>query len=74
MPAKASCFAGLISPVTMPMTWPSRFSSGPPELPGFTAASNWIKPSIFTSLPVGLNVRSNPEMTPALIEPARPSG
>ena len=36
---------GLASAVTMPTTWPSRFSSGPPELPGFTAASNWISPS-----------------------------
>ena len=25
------------------MTWPSRLNSGPPELPGFTAASVWMK-------------------------------
>ncbi len=31
-------------PSTMPITWPSRLSSGPPELPGLTAASIWIKP------------------------------
>ena len=28
----------------MPMTCPSRSSNGPPELPGLTAASIWIKP------------------------------
>ena len=26
----------------MPITWPFRFTSGPPELPGFTAASVWM--------------------------------
>ena len=35
---------GLASPVTIPITWPSRFRSGPPELPGLTAASNWTSP------------------------------
>ena len=29
-------------PVTMPTTRPPMSTSGPPELPGFTAASNWI--------------------------------
>ena len=28
----------------MPITCPPRLSSGPPELPGLTAASNWISP------------------------------
>src|SRR5436190_1626987 len=32
--------------VFMPMTWPREFSSGPPELPGFTAASVWMIPLI----------------------------
>ena len=43
-PTKKACWAGLARPVTMPMTWPSRLSSGPPLLPGFTAASNWMRP------------------------------
>ncbi len=29
----------------MPTTSPSRLNSGPPELPGFTAASVWMKPT-----------------------------
>ena len=41
---KTSCFVGLISAVTIPTTWPSRLTSGPPELPGLTAASTWIRP------------------------------
>lgn len=31
-----------IMAVVMPTTWPSPFSSGPPELPGLMGASNWI--------------------------------
>jgi hypothetical protein len=34
----------------MPMTWPLRFSSGPPELPGLMAASVWIAPSMAAPL------------------------
>ena len=45
MPTKKRCPVGLASAVTMPTTWPCRFSNGPPELPGLTAASNWISPS-----------------------------
>src|SRR5262249_51896266 len=44
MPANASWLVGLTSAVTMPMPCPARFTSGPPELPGFTAASNWMSP------------------------------
>ena len=44
MPTKTSSLVGLMSAVTMPTTWPSRLSSGPPELPGLTAASTWIRP------------------------------
>ena len=40
MPTKASSRPGLASAVTIPTTCPPRFSSGPPELPGLTAASN----------------------------------
>jgi len=41
---KTSCFVGLTSAVTMPTTRPFRSSSGPPEFPGLTAASTWIRP------------------------------
>ena len=44
MPAKSSTPAGLAIPVTIPTTWPWRLTSGPPEFPGLTAASNWISP------------------------------
>ena len=44
MPMKKPCCDGLASAVTMPTTWPLRLSSGPPELPGLTAASNWMRP------------------------------
>ena len=43
-------------------------------MPGLTAASNWIKPSSVGPPFAGVNVRSNPEMTPALIEPANLNG
>ena len=36
--------AGSAMETTMPMTSPLALSSGPPELPGLTAASNWIRP------------------------------
>jgi hypothetical protein len=32
--------------VSAPITSPARLRSGPPELPGFGAASVWITPSI----------------------------
>ena len=44
MPANASSPAGSAMDTTMPMTSPLASSSGPPELPGFTDASNWISP------------------------------
>src|SRR5947209_5246071 len=43
-PLNAGCPVGFTRPVTMPTTSPSLFTSGPPEDPGFTAASNWIRP------------------------------
>src|SRR5207244_2418552 len=43
-PLNAGCPVGLTSPVTIPTTSPSRFTSGPPEDPGFTAAPNWMSP------------------------------
>ena len=43
MPTKSVWSLGLARPVTMPTTWPALLSSGPPELPGLTAASNWMR-------------------------------
>jgi hypothetical protein len=57
----------------MPTTWPSRLSSGPPELPGLTAASTWIRP--VRVCPLGsVNDRPSAETTPELIESASPNG
>ena len=39
IPMKTFCSVGFTIPVTMPTTSPLRFSSGPPEFPGLTAAS-----------------------------------
>ena len=44
MPANASSPAGAAIETTMPMTSPCTSSSGPPELPGLTDASNWMSP------------------------------
>ena len=44
MPANASSPSGVASETTMPMTRPCASSSGPPELPGLTDASNWMRP------------------------------
>jgi hypothetical protein len=57
----------------MPITWPLRLRSGPPELPGFTAASNWIMPPMDFPLESGKE-RLRPEMTPVVIDPTRPRG
>src|SRR5206468_3589140 len=65
MPMKAPFLDGLASAVTIPTTCARRLSNGPPELPGLTAASNWIRPC--SVLPCGaLTVRSRPETTPAV--------
>ena len=53
IPTKKSCLAGLASAVTMPTTCPARLSSGPPLLPGLTAASNWMRPVSVCRRPVG---------------------
>jgi hypothetical protein len=51
---------------TMPMTLPAASSTGPPELPGFSAASVWI--AWATVKPLGaLIVRSSPETMPVLM-------
>ena len=46
-----------MSAVTMPTTRPSRSSSGPPELPGLTAASTWMRP-VCTLLGLGVAERA----------------
>src|SRR5439155_1523431 len=58
----------------MPMTFPSMFSSGPPELPGLIEASVWMKsvnvrPSSFDG-----TERPSAETTPVVTEPLRPNG
>ena len=60
MPANASWPSGSASATTMPTTRPRLSSSGPPELPGLTAASNWMSP---VHLPLSVSaVRSSPEI------------
>ena len=50
----------------MPSTSPAALSSGPRELPGFSAASVWI--AWATVKPFGASmVRSTPETMPALM-------
>ena len=44
MPANASWPSGGASETTTPMMRPCASSSGPPELPGLTDASNWMSP------------------------------
>ena len=67
MPMKKPLRDGLARAVTIPITCPPRLSSGPPELPGLTAASNWIRPC--NVLPSFASVeRSRPEMTPDVSE------
>ena len=58
----------------MPTTSAVAVDSGPPELPGLTAASNWIRPCRTWSLSGTLERAVEPEMTPALIEPYSPNG
>ena len=46
MPMKVPASVGLASATTMPATCPRSLISGPPELPGLTAASNWMSPEM----------------------------
>src|SRR5262245_8996841 len=66
-PRKKPVRDGLAREGTIRITGPPRLSSGPPELPGLTAASNWMRPRkvlpSFTSTD-----RSRPEMTPDVSE------
>ena len=57
--------------VLMPTTSPSRFTSGPPLLPGLMAASVWMKFSYSASL---TSVRPRAETIPAVTEYFNPNG
>jgi hypothetical protein len=64
-------WAEAITAVLMPTTWPARFRSGPPELPGLMAASVWMNdsypacPREFRMIPA---FRPVAEMIPAVAE------
>ncbi len=58
--------------VVMPMTSPRELSSGPPELPGLTAASVWMASSM--GLPCGPRMERMAEMMPRVMVPLRPKG
>ena len=57
----------------MPTTWPPELSSGPPELPGLSAASVWITRSIGEPSRPWI-VRSVAETIPLVSVCARPKG
>ena len=57
----------------MPITSPGWLSSGPPELPGLTAASNWMRPCCVVPSSARI-VRSSAEITPEVVVSSRPSG
>src|SRR6266550_5200058 len=63
-PLNDGCPVGFTSPVTIPTTSPSRFTSGPPEDPGFTAASNWMSPASVRPDPGTCTLRFRPLITP----------
>ena len=71
MPADCSAPFDAIM-VVIPITSPREFSSGPPELPGFTDASVWIASSIRLFSPPRM-VRIA-EMMPRVIVPESPNG
>ena len=74
MPMKVRARVGLRMAVTMPTTSPSMVTSGPPELPGLAAASNWIR-LLKGRLPSGdSNSRLSPDTTPADAEGPIPKG
>ena len=58
--------------VQMPTTRPERLSSGPPLLPGFSAASVWIPPPIV--LPVRLAKPRPSELTTPAVRGGRVEG
>ena len=71
--AKHKPCAGRITAVLMPMTSARDVTSGPPELPGFSAASVWMMSSI--SRPDrARSERPRPLMIPAVAEWSNPNG
>ena len=64
MAKQSPCAAGIIA-VLMPMTSPRVDTSGPPEFPGFNAASVWITSSI-SRPPTERNERPSALTTPAV--------
>jgi hypothetical protein len=74
MPMKVRWWLGFRMAVTMPTTWPSMVTSGPPELPGLAAASNWIR-LLISCLPSGERKdRLSPDTTPDEVEGPMPNG
>src|SRR3954454_24993282 len=65
MPMNVRAGVGLRMAVTMPTTSPAMVTSGPPELPGLAAASNWIRLLISCLPSAERNERFSPEPTPA---------
>ena len=56
-----------------PMTWPSALISGPPELPGLSAASVWMAPEILA--PSGAwRLRCSADTMPVVSVWSRPNG
>ncbi len=71
--AKQMPWAPAIIAVLMPTTSPREETSGPPELPGLSAASVWITSSI--SRPVAARSdRPSADTTPAVTVDSKPSG
>src|SRR5476649_1283939 len=71
--AKQIPWARAIMAVLMPTTSPAVETSGPPELPGLSAASVWITSSI--SRPeVARSERPSADTTPAVTVDSKPSG
>ena len=72
MAKQMPCAPAMIA-VLMPTTSPCDDTSGPPELPGLSAASVWIRSSI--SRPVlARSERPSAETTPAVTVDSKPSG
>ena len=57
----------------MPITWPSRSTSAPPELPGLIGALVWIARGITAPLPSG-TVRPSEDTMPCVTLERSPSG
>ena len=66
------CAHGSIA-VVIPTTAPCASTSGPPELPGFTAASVWTSPSSTSPRAAG-RFRCSAETTPVVTDRSKPSG